>query len=78
MDDQIVSRAHIRRKGYNAALRGDDAESHNMNHGAVALGDWLAGYCFGLADVVRASAPQSHTAPAGRERVDAHQGGASC
>ena len=70
MDEPIILRERIERKGYNAALRGDAPNAHNMNHGSAAMADWNRGYALGLAD-----AAELHHAPASAQRVDARQAG---
>ncbi|RSZ60020.1 hypothetical protein HF313_15000 [Massilia atriviolacea] len=70
MDEPIILRARIERKGYNAALRGDAPDAHHMNHGSAAMADWNRGYALGLAE-----AAEPHHAPAGAERIDARQAG---
>lgn len=44
MNDQIVSKANIRKKARAAFERGASRDSHNMNPGAPALDDWLDEY----------------------------------
>ncbi len=44
MDEAIIPRARIRQRGVDAFNAGRDRDSHNMNHGAAALPDWLAGF----------------------------------
>lgn len=44
MNESIISREAIRARARKAFERGAARDSHNMNHDAAALVDWLAEY----------------------------------
>ncbi|ATQ77877.1 hypothetical protein CR152_27775 [Massilia violaceinigra] len=68
MDEAIVSRARIELKGYNAALRGDPSDAHNMNPWSATVPEWNRGYAKGASEL-----PTTQYVAQAPERVDARQ-----
>jgi hypothetical protein len=71
MDEQIISRATQRKRGFTAHAARRPRNSHGMNPGALALPDWLEGWDYGAS-----LAPTQNHAPAARPRFDVRQGAA--
>lgn len=59
MDHSIFSRATMRKRGADAFNAGRTRCSHNMNHDAAALPDWLEGFDHAAQAWYRQQRPQA-------------------
>lgn len=75
-EQSIFSREAMQARGARAFAAGKRREQHDMNPGALALPDWLAGYdqASHVAKRQLASSPQLHGNRAGGLMFDGRQG----
>lgn len=70
----IISKEVIKRRARDAFKRGAGRNDHGFNWHAEAVGTWQEE--FDRLAAAKHASPASHTAPAGRQRIDARQAAA--